>query len=65
MRRLFLCGLAVSLLGLAAGCHVAGVCDCGEAPVQPILQPYGINAGPPAAVEGDKQLPAAPEETKQ
>jgi hypothetical protein len=71
MRRLFLCGLAVSLLGLAAGCkfgfggHAAGVCDCGEAPVQPILQPYGINAGPPAAVEGAKQLPGGPEENKQ
>jgi hypothetical protein len=55
MRRLFFCGLAVSLLGLAAaGCkygggHVAGVCDCGEAPVQPIMQPYGVNAGPAAA----------------
>jgi hypothetical protein len=71
MRRLLFCGLALSLLGLAAGCkfggnHVAGVCDCGEAPVQPVMQPYGINAGPPAAVDAAaKQLPNAPVDNKQ
>jgi hypothetical protein len=71
MRRLFMCGLALSLLGLALGCkcgggHVAGVCDCGEAPVQPIMQPYGINAGPAAApaAESPKQLPNAPADNK-
>jgi hypothetical protein len=74
MRRLFFCGLAVSLLGLAAGCqhgggHVAGVCDCGEAPVQPVMQPYGINAATPAAApaatnNGAQQLPNADENKK-
>ncbi len=67
MRRLFLSGLALSLLGLAVGCksggHMAGVCDCGEAPVQPVIQPYGITTGPaaaPAAAEPPRQLPNAP-----
>jgi hypothetical protein len=70
MRRLLFCGLAVSLLGLAVGCHfgghVAGVCDCGEGPVQPIMQPYGINAGPAPAVANDaaQQLPNANENKK-
>jgi hypothetical protein len=81
MRRLMFCGLALSLLGLAAGCqstcgcgggcgagggrgllggHQAGVCDCGEAPVQPIIQPYGVNSGPPIAIEGAKAMPSVP-----
>jgi hypothetical protein len=69
MRRLIFCALGLSLLGLATGCrllggHVAGVCDCGEAPVQPIIQPYGISSGPTTTPEAAKQMPTAPEEKK-
>ena len=76
---LSLLGLAMGCKSSGCGCnggggggglfggHVAGVCDCGEAPVQPIMQPYGINAGPPAAAapaEAAKEMPNAPADDK-